>query len=282
MSTPDTEATRTTTSTGLPFALTCPIHVAEVGLKAHDVEKVADYYRAILGLETVASPAGGVVLGAGGVRLLSIEPTPRGAPQDDTRQAGLFHTAFLMPTRADLGRWILHASENRLPVDGMADHLVSEAFYLTDPEGNGVEIYSDRPASSWGWDGDSVRMATDPLDVNAIVSALDDPAIRWNGAPELLRIGHVHLRVGDARAASDWWQSEVGLQQVTAMPSAAFLSSGRYHHHVGANNWQSRGAGPRDPNRSGLAYVTLAGSGIATERELADPWGTRVRLRPGA
>jgi len=282
MSTPDTEATRTTTSTGLPFALTCPIHVAEVGLKAHDVEKVADYYRAILGLETVASPEGGVVLGAGGVRLLSIEPTPRGAPQDDTRQAGLFHTAFLMPTRADLGRWILHASENRLPVDGMADHLVSEAFYLTDPEGNGVEIYSDRPASSWGWDGDSVRMATDPLDVNAIVSALDDPAIRWNGAPELLRIGHVHLRVGDARAASDWWQSEIGLQQVTAMPSAAFLSSGRYHHHVGANNWQSRGAGPRDPNRSGLAYVTLAGSGIATERELADPWGTRVRLRPGA
>lgn len=279
MSSPDTE---TTSPTGLPFALTCPIHVAEVGLKAHDVEKVADYYRAILGLETLASPAGSVVLGAGGVPLLNIDPAPRGALPDDTRQAGLFHTAFLMPTRADLGRWILHASESRLPVDGMADHLVSEAFYLTDPEGNGVEIYSDRPADSWDWDGETVRMATDPLDVNAIVAALDDPASRWNGAPELLRIGHVHLRVGDARAASDWWQSEVGLQQVTAMPSAAFLSSGRYHHHVGANNWQSRGAGPRDPNRSGLSYVTLAGSGIAAEREIADPWGTHIRLRPGA
>jgi catechol 2,3-dioxygenase len=277
MSTPDTEPT-----TGLPFAMTCPIHVATVGLKARDVEKVADYYRAILGLETLASPAGSVVLGAGGVPLLDIEPAPRGAGPDDTREAGLFHTAFLMPTRADLGRWIIHASESRLPVAGMADHLVSEAFYLTDPEGNGVEIYSDRPESTWDWDGDAVRMATDPLDVNAIVAALDDPASRWTGAPELLRVGHVHLRVGDARTAADWWQSEVGLQPVSTMPGAAFLSSGRYHHHVGTNNWQSRGAGPRDPERTGLGYVTLTGSGVTQEREITDPWGTRIRLQPGA
>jgi len=268
--------------TGLPFALTRPIHIAEVGLKAHDVEKVADYYRAILGLETIASASGTVTLGAGGVPFLVIEPQPRGAPADDTRQAGLFHTAFLMPTRADLGRWIIHASEKRLPVDGMADHLVSEAFYLTDPEGNGVEIYSDRPTETWAWDGDTVRMATDPLDVNAIVASLEDEPKVWNGAPEFLRIGHVHLRVGEAPVAADWWRSEVGLQQVTAMPSASFLSSGRYHHHIGANNWQSRGAGPRDPERSGLAYVTLTGTGIASERELSDPWGTRVRVTPGA
>src|SRR5689334_14697817 len=104
--------------TGLPFSLTRPIHIAEVGLKAHDVEKVADYYRDVLGLETISSAGGTVTLGAGGVPFLVIEPHPRGT-SDDTRQAGLFHTAFLMPTRADLGRWILHASEKRLPVDGM-------------------------------------------------------------------------------------------------------------------------------------------------------------------
>ena len=99
-----------------------------------------------------------------------------------TRQAGLFHTAFLMPTRADLARWVVHASESRLPVDGMADHLVSEAFYLTDPEGNGVEIYSDRPTEEWAWEGAHVRMATDPLDVNAIVASLGEHPGRWSGA----------------------------------------------------------------------------------------------------
>lgn len=280
MSHPDIDTPRT--EAGLPFALTRPIHIAEVGLKAHDVEKLADYYRAILGLETLAGPAGTAVLGAGDVPFLRIEPQPRGAPGDDPRMAGLFHTAFLMPTRADLARWILHASDKRLPVDGMADHLVSEAFYLTDPEGNGVEIYSDRPPEEWSWDGDSIRMATDPLDVKAIVASLDDQAGGWTGAPEYLRIGHVHLRVGDAPTAAAWWKSEVGLEQVTAMPSASFLSSGGYHHHIAANSWQSRGAGPRDPERSGLGYVTLTVPSIPAERELFDPWGTRVRLIPAA
>lgn len=271
---------QTETQAGLPFSLTRPIHIAEVGLKAHDVDKVADYYRAILGLETISNVGGTVTLGAGGVPFLVIEPSPRGT-RDDTRQAGLFHTAFLMPSRADLGRWILHASENRFPVDGMADHLVSEAFYLTDPEGNGVEIYSDRPTEEWVWEGPHVRMATDPLDVNAIVASLGERPAPWKGAPEFLRIGHVHLRVGEAPVAANWWKSEVGLDEVTTMPSASFLSSGRYHHHIGANNWQSRGAGPRDPERNGLAYVTLAGSGVSAEREVQDPWGTRVRLQPG-
>ena len=267
------------TDTGLPFSLTRPIHIAEVGLKAHDVEKVADYYRQVLGLETISTAGGSVTLGAGGVPFLVIDPHPRGTA-DNTREAGLFHTAFLMPTRADLGRWIIHASEKRLPLDGMADHLVSEAFYLTDPEGNGVEIYSDRPTEEWAWQGSHVRMATDPLDVNAIVSSLGDQIAPWQGAPEYLRIGHVHLRVGDAPVAADWWKSEVGLDEVATMPSASFLSSGGYHHHIGANHWQSRGAGPRAAERNGLAYVTLAGSGIEAERELVDPWGTLIRLQP--
>lgn len=264
----------------LPFALTRPIHIADVGLKARDVPKLADYYRTLLGFETLAEVDGRIDLGAGGVKLLSIEPLPAGALGDDPCSAGLFHTAFLMPTREDLGRWIVYASRQRLPVDGMADHLVSEAIYLTDPEGNGIEIYSDRPERDWAWDRSSVRMATDPLDIDAIVNSIGD-AEPWTVAPELLRVGHVHLRVGNARAAASWWTSEVGLSLMAMMPSAAFLASGGYHHHIGANNWQSHNAGPRDPKRSGLAYVTLTGTGIATERELVDPWGTVIRLTPG-
>ncbi|MCX5495176.1 VOC family protein [Kaistia dalseonensis] len=266
----------------LPFALTRPIHVAEVGLKAHDVEKVADYYRAVLGLETIFTGGGRIALGAGGKVLLDIAPLPPGGLADDPRSAGLFHTAFLMPTRADLARWIVHAAGKRFPVDGMADHLVSEAFYLTDPEGNGVEIYSDRPQRDWGWDGKSVRMATDPLDVDAIVRAGGNPPPPQAGAPEGLSIGHVHLRVGDAGPAGEWWTSVVGLDETARMRGASFLSSGGYHHHIAANSWQSRGAGQRDPKRSGLAYVMLTGSGVTTERELVDPWGTVIRMTPGA
>lgn len=265
----------------LPFAMTRPIHVASVGLKAQDVPTVSDYYRTVLGLETISEAGGSQVLGAGGVRLLEISPLAADGLADDPRSAGLFHTAFLMPTRADLGRWIVHASTNRLPVDGMSDHLVSEAFYLSDPEGNGVEIYSDRPQVQWKWDGSTIRMATNQLDVNAIVQSLGPNPTAWTGAPAGLRIGHVHLRVGDAMAAEQWWGAEVGLQPTTHYPGATFLSSGGYHHHIAGNVWQSRGAGPRNPARSGLDYVTMSGNGVTTERELVDPWGMVIRMQPG-
>ncbi len=266
----------------LPFAMTRPVHVASVGLKVKSIPTVADYYRALLGLETISEQAGRTVLGAGGVPLLELEALAPGAALDDPRSAGLFHTAFLMPSRADLGRWVLHASEKRLPVDGMSDHLVSEAFYLTDPEGNGIEIYSDRPHENWPRDGKGLKMATEPLDVNAVVRAVPTNAAPYVAAPEALRIGHVHLRVGDDRSAESWWTSEVGLDVMAHYPGATFMASGGYHHHIAGNIWRSRGAQKRDAARGGLAYVTLAGSGIAAERELVDPWGTIVRLTPGA
>jgi catechol 2,3-dioxygenase len=265
----------------LPFALTTPIHVASAALKARNVDAVAAYYRDVLGLETLSSGEKGQVLGAGGVSLLAIEPMGASALPDDPRSAGLFHIAFLMPTRADLGRWIVHASRTRIPVEGMSDHIVSEAFYLSDPEGNGVEIYADRPLEGWEWEGGEVRMSTDPLDVDAIVRAAMPDEGGWAGAPAALRIGHVHLRVGAPQAAERWWNEEAGLATTCHYPGAVFLSSGGYHHHIGANAWQSRGAGARDPARSGLAHVTLSGSAIAADRELVDPWGNVVRFARG-
>ncbi|MCX5481242.1 VOC family protein [Kaistia geumhonensis] len=267
----------------LPFALTRPLHVAAVGLKAKSVPTLASYYRALLGLETIAEKDGHALLGAGGIPFLELSALPPGAALDDPRSAGLFHTAFLMPTRADLGRWVRHAIDRRIPVDGMSDHVVSEAFYLTDPEGNGIEVYADRPEQGWRWsDGKLVDMRTDPLDVDAILESVPAGAAPYASAPEALRIGHVHLRVGNDKLAEDWWTSEIGLDVVARYPGASFLSSGGYHHHIAGNIWRSRGAGPRDPARGGLAYVALSGSGVTAEREVLDPWGTVVQLRKGS
>ncbi|HWJ74536.1 MAG TPA: VOC family protein [Kaistia sp.] len=262
----------------LPFALTRPVHVASVGLKVKSIPTVADYYRTLLGLETISEKDGLMVLGAGGVPLLELASLAPGAALDDPRSAGLFHTAFLMPSRTDLGRWVLHASEKGIAVDGMSDHLVSEAFYLTDPEGNGIEIYADRDEKTWPRDGNRLKMATEPLNVNAIVEAVPAGAAPYQAAPDRLRIGHVHLRVGDDKLAEAWWTSEVGLDVVTHYPGASFLASGGYHHHIAGNIWRSRGAGKRDASRGGLAHVTLSGSGVTANRELVDPWGTVVRL----
>ena len=201
----------------------------------------------------------------------------RSAKEDDPRAAGLYHTAFLLPSRPDLARWVRFAVDERIATTGASDHFVSEAVYLTDPEGNGIEIYADRPKAAWAWDGPNVRMATERLDVSDLLGELKADDSGWKGAPERSLIGHVHLRVGDAKIAEDWWNSEMGFDTVARYGGAAvFLSTGGYHHHIGANAWQSKGAGPRDDERSGLMWVELE-SETAAPSEKRDPWGTIVR-----
>lgn len=264
--------------TTYPFAANAPIHVAKVGLKARDADALAGYYGRLLGLVELRREAGAIVLGVegDGLELLEIEPAPS-ARRDDPREAGLFHTAFLLPSRADLGRWIRFAAENRFRLEGASDHLVSEALYLTDPEGNGIEIYADRPPESWTRDGKHVSVATLPLDLKAVTEAA--PAgTEWEGAPAGTIIGHVHLRVGDPAAAEDWWRTELGFDLVARYgDKAVFLSTGGYHHHVGANSWQSAGAGPRDPDRAGLAFIEMK-TRDGRAKTLNDPWGTEIRL----
>ena len=131
------------------FASRTPLHIGTVGLIARDLDKLAVYYRDMLGLDVIGRTDRTVRLGAGGVTILELEQRPDAKP-DDQREAGLYHTAFLMPTRADLARWVLHIARSRVPVTGASDHGVSEAFYLDDPEGNGVEVYTDRPAEELG------------------------------------------------------------------------------------------------------------------------------------
>lgn len=265
----------------LPFAATTPVSVSRVGLRARNAGALAEYYRELLGFDEISRDGAEIVLGARGRALLVIESDPA-ATAENPRTAGLFHTAFLLPSRADLGRWVKSAIEKRLPVDGASDHVVSEALYLTDPEGNGIEIYADRARNDWKWNGGQIAMATNPLDIQGLVGAVPASDAEWNGAPENTVVGHVHLRVGDPGEAERWWNSEMGFDTVAKYGRAAvFLSSGGYHHHIGANSWQSAGAGRRQAGSTGLSWVEMRSDGAATPSSVEDPWGTVIRTVPG-
>jgi catechol 2,3-dioxygenase len=284
----------------LPFAVTTPMHVGQAALRVRDLNAMVGYYRDMLGLEEISRSGdngGTVVLGAGGQALLHLVHMPD-APFETPTSAGLFHIAYLMPDRQDLARWLVHVARRRFPVTGFADHSVSEAIYLTDPEGNGVEVYWDRPRDLWKWDGDVVTMGTNPLDVDEIVAKTDISKDDYSKAPANLRIGHIHLRVGDVAKATGFYGDLIGLSSTRGKRAdAGFFSSGRYHHHVAFNIWNSAGAGPRDAKSTGLDWFSLE---LSNEADLAqlkeklkqtpstaiadrhvgiiDPWGTQVRL----
>ncbi len=258
-----------------------PLQVAAVGLLVRDLDLVAAFYHDVIGLTVLSSDAGEVQLGAGGVALIHLLHRPA-ALADDPAGAGLFHTAFLLPSRADLGRWLVHLRAMGLGLDGAADHAVSEAVYLTDPEGNGVEVYADRPAADWPWTDPAgprqIELVNRRLDLAALMAEAGRP---WGGAPPDTRVGHVHLRVGDVARAAAFYVDALGLDVTLMTPEAAFLSSGGYHHHLGANVWRSLGAGPRDPSRAGLAWVMMEARGQAdagTSTDLRDPWGTQIKI----
>jgi catechol 2,3-dioxygenase len=287
--------------TPLPFGLTRPVHVGEVCLRAKDVALLKRYYTSMLGLEVLKDAPDAVTLGAGGAPLLHILARPD-AHYEAPGQAGLYHTAFLMPERADLARWLVHVARGQFPLTGFADHSVSEAVYLTDPEGNGVEVYSDRPQETWLWAGNTVTMGSKALDIDDIFLKTKTRTDRdeYTAAPASLRIGHIHLRVGNLETARGFYGVGLGLDVVAGSDErgATFLSSGRYHHHIGANIWESRDAGPRQEAMTGLDWFSLhardeailearrtelqakgfAVSDIEGGFEALDPWGTRVRL----
>jgi catechol 2,3-dioxygenase len=272
--------------------------IGGVALAVRDLARVEAFYREVIGLEVVGREDNAVHLGAAGTTFLDLVHRPDALP-DDSASAGLFHTAVLLPSRADLGRWLAHSGALRQPLDGAADHLVSEAVYLSDPEGNGVEIYADRPRDQWRWSGGAagerrVEMANRPLDAEGLLR--EAGGAPWAGAPEGTRIGHVHLRVGDAAEARRFYGDVLGMDLTAAWPGAAFFSSGGYHHHLAANTWRSAGAGPRDPRRAGLAWVTLEVSGEHAPADIVrhggeadpaghslhDPWGTTLQFRAAA
>ena len=281
----------------LPFANLTPIRCGEAALRVRDLDAMVAFYRDAIGLRLIERTSSGATMGVDGVPLLHLLARPD-APYGRPSEAGLFHIAFLMPTRTDLARWLVHAAFTQVRLTGFADHSVSEAIYLDDPEGNGLEIYADRPKERWRWDGGVVTMGTHPLNVDAIVALTDTTRDTYAGAPDRLRIGHMHLRVGDITAGREFYERALGLDSTRGEnPSSAFLSSGGYHHHVAMNVWNSAGAGRRSDETTGLDWFSLhvedegilaaqakrlnlapqTDTGNGAPIETRDPWGTLVR-----
>lgn len=273
-----------------------PLRIGAVRLKVRDLGAVSAFYQSVLGLSPVATGEDRITLGTGGTPLLELVDDPSLAPLDP-RHAGLFHTAFLMPSRADLGRWVAHVAAARVPLQGASDHIVSEALYLADPEGNGIEVYADRPVSDWHGESGEIRMSTDPLDLQDLLQSAE--GTEWSGFPEAGSVGHVHLQVGDTEAADGFYRDVLGFDIATRYPGASFYGSGGYHHQLAGNVWNSRRAGTRPDGMAGLDAVEVVvheaadldaiaaraeGAGIPTTKNangmtLCDPWGTAITLK---
>ena len=231
--------------------------VGAVHLTVADLDRSLDYYANTIGLRARERGGATAFLGAGGDDLLVLHEEPGARPVRG--HTGLFHYALLLPDRSDLARWLVHAAGERVALTGMSDHLVSEAIYLQDPDGHGIEIYRDRPRAEWDWDGDRVRMATLPLDANGLVEELDgSPPAEFTGLPEGTRMGHVHLHVADVPETEEFYDRTLGFDIMARYgPDATFMSAGGYHHHIGANVWAGRGATPPPPGSAALRHATI-------------------------
>lgn len=248
-----------------------PITISTVTLRVNNLDLVGDFYQSALGLSQLAGDGEAMVLGAGQTPLLILQKD-RNARRYPF-EAGLFHTAFLMPDRAALGRWLQFAAQSNLRLTGAADHHVSEALYLDDPEGNGIEIYADRPSDHWQTEADGqLRMGSYQLDLDGIARSADG---NWSAAPEDMIIGHVHLQVGDVAQSHAFMTQELGQNLMRFSGSAGFYASGGYHHHFAGNIWNSQGAGRRSANSTGLHSVAVKTDGTRLQPgRLTDPWGT--------
>ncbi|PDT28343.1 glyoxalase [Rhizobium sp. L9] len=283
-------------TTETSYALTRPAYIDQSHLVVTDLGLVSGFYQSMLGLKVIEKTTSGEVLGVGGHPLLTLTMA-KDAAVAPRNAAGLFHTAFLMPDRTELARWLRHAAQNNVVLDGASDHLVSEAIYLSDPEGNGIEIYADRPHEGWKFLEDGmVEMATRRLDLQALYNSA--PEDRWGGMAEGTAIGHLHLQVGDIPQADAFYRDVLGLKLMARYPGASFFATGGYHHHLAANIWNSQGATARADNMTGLSDYRIRFNDKATldaavsrldalelnseKRDggvfLKDPWGIGLTL----
>jgi catechol 2,3-dioxygenase len=281
-----------------PDLLAPSTEMGAVTLRVADLDRMIAYYRDGVRLELIAQEGGRAILGRGATPIVILEHAPE-LTHATPGSAGLFHTAILFETKADLAA-ALYSVATRFPntFTGSADHLVSIAFYMTDPEGNGVELYWDRDRTEWSWTHGSIEMDSLYVDPNAflrenVTEAAVDAALRRPG-----KVGHVHLSVGDVDTARSFYVDRLGFSTTTTMQGQAlFVSAGGYHHHMAMNVWNSRGAGRRAP-ALGLGLVRIEvptaddlGSltermrhhGVATRDDgrtvgFEDPWANRIEV----
>ncbi|MEO8561038.1 MAG: VOC family protein [bacterium] len=282
-----------TSDARLPAAL----RLGQVRLQVGDLERSLDYYTNVLGLRVLERDAQSATLGsADGTPLVELLAEPGTRPIQPHGRFGLYHFAILLPDRAALGRFLAHLARIGARL-GASDHLVSEAIYLRDPDGLGIEVYVDRPRSTWRLVEGQIEMATAPLDTESVLAAAGDQP--WTGMPAGTVMGHLHLHVADIDLASRFYHEALGLDRtVWNYPGALFLSAGGYHHHLGLNTWAGAHAGvpaedearllhwrivlpSSDDARVAALRLADAGHVVTAERDewlATDPWGTRLVL----
>ncbi len=277
--------------------------VGLLALTVAELERSLAFYTGPIGLALLARDGTEATLGVGERPLLLLREQPGAAawPRGGGSYTGLYHFALLLPTRLDLGLWLQQWLVRGLPLPGQGDHRVSEAFYLEDPDGHGIEVYRDRPREEWTWRDGQVLMATDPVDIIGLLAEARYSERQWAGLPEGTRLGHIHLQVGAIPEAAAFYRDILGFDLVAALPTALFVSAGGYHHHIGMNVWHSDGATPPPAESVGLRFFTIdlpteearravvarldaAGIRHVTEGSvvaLADPWDTIILLHVG-
>jgi catechol 2,3-dioxygenase len=268
--------------------LPATLRLGAVHLSVSDLARAVAFYQDALGLPVQRHDDGVVALGED---LLVLHEEPGARPAG--LHAGLFHYALLYPSREELARAVQRLAATGTAITGASDHGVSEAIYLADPDDNGIELYADRPREAWPppAPGERVGMYTRALDLRGLLATVaGEEPVRHAGAG--LRVGHVHLHVGDLDAARAFYVDVIGFEVMASMPSALFLAGGGYHHHLGANTWRGEGVGPAPPDTVGLREWTLvleepalaalrerlAAAGHVDGDVVEDPWGIRLRL----
>jgi catechol 2,3-dioxygenase len=281
-----------------PAAVGAQVGLGAVRLVVGELERVERFYEDVIGLRSLERTADRVRLGVDGTAVVELVGRPGGAPRP-RGTTGLFHLAILVPSRADLARALRRVDAAGSRFTGASDHLVSEALYLHDPEGNGIEIYRDRPRDQWRFANGELQMDTLPLDLDGVLGELDADDAPAGGMPGGTRIGHVHLNVAELSAAEAFYAGTLGFDvTVRSYPGALFFATGGYHHQIGVNTWAGEGAPPPPPGSRGLGRfeIALAGgpelerverhlrdAGYEPQRDdvgllVADPSGNRILL----
>lgn len=271
----------------MTFTIDPATRIGAVALSVADLTRSLDYYQETIGLRVLERAGAEATLGVAKSALLRLRQQP--GARLVRRATGLYHFALRVPTRRDLALVIRRFAERHTPVDGAADHLFSEALYLSDPDGHGIEIYHDRPRESWFDAQGELRGATLPLDLGPILAELDGGAPAGDALPPGTDMGHIHLQVADLAAAERFYVGVLGFERMMGMPSASFVSAGRYHHHIGMNTWAGVGvpAPPAGaarllcyelclPDRDALAALTerVRAAGLGLEQQ-AQGWSVR-------
>ncbi len=288
------------------FTIHPDTYIGHLHLRVNDIERSLRYYRDLLGFQTLGEVSGEkAFLTVNNTRSYLLALSRASEPRTSERRAGLYHFAILLPDRKNLASLLRHLMKHREESDleGAADHGVSEAIYLHDPDGNGIEIYRDRPRSEWRWSDGHVQMATESLDEEGL---LKESREDWIGMPVGTRIGHVHLHVSNLSEAERFYQGALGFKLHASIPSAHFYAADDYHHHIATNTWLGEGISPASktqpgldhfaiilPNKEALHHLlrNLSWKAVSTEKStetelshsvnIYDPDGTKIQLHIG-